>query len=184
MVMGASDISRRGFTFATAAAGAGGVALSSTATRTAAADETGISRDHAAIHQETVFKASPHKVYGVLTEAKAFDRVVMLSGALQAMHLAASRCRIGKTPGSSFALFGGFITGRHLELQPGVRLIQTWRSAGWPEHIHSIARFELRPHDDGTLLVFDHTGFPDAEAASLASGWREHYWNPMAKVLA
>ena len=34
------------------------------------------------------------------------------------------------------------------------------------------------------VVLFDHTGFPNDEAASLASGWQEHYWAPLSKVLA
>ena len=34
------------------------------------------------------------------------------------------------------------------------------------------------------MLMFDHTGIPNEEAESLAKGWREHYWVPLAKVLA
>jgi hypothetical protein len=35
----------------------------------------------------------------------------------------------------------------------------------------------------GCKIVFDHAGFPKGEAESLASGWKAHYWEPLAKVL-
>jgi hypothetical protein len=36
----------------------------------------------------------------------------------------------------------------------------------------------------GTKIVFDHTGFPKGKAEDLASGWKAHYWEPLAKLLA
>lgn len=120
----------------------------------------------------------------MLIDANAFAKVVVFSGAVQAMALKATPVRISSEPGGEFSLFGGYITGRHIEMTPGVRLIQAWRAASWQPHVFSIVRFELSPDPEGARLIFDHTGFPNAEAAVLASGWRKHYWAPMAKVLA
>jgi uncharacterized protein YndB with AHSA1/START domain len=147
-------------------------------------EDLGISGSNSAIHQEVDFNASPVRAYDVLTDARLFAKVVLLSGAMQAMALQATPTRISPEVGGAFALFGGYITGRHLELTPGVRLIQAWRAGSWPPHVYSIVRFELVPRPQGVRLVFDHTGFPNDEAVSLATGWREHYWAPMAKVLA
>ena len=183
-------ISRRAFSLSAATFG---VALG--AARRARSDQAqghaapspeslGISTTNAAIHQEVIFKASPARVYHALTDPRQFDKIVLLSGAIKSMALASVPSRISSAPGGSFALFGGYITGRRLELLPNTRIVQAWRSAGWPPHIYSIARFELTEHPDGTKLLFDHTGFPNGEAASLATGWRQHYWEPLAKVLS
>jgi len=160
----------------------GGLVLSSTAVWAAAED--GISHTADAIHQEPVFSASPKRVYEALTDAKQFTRVVQLSGALQAMHLPDQPAQISREAGGAFALFGGFITGRHVELVPNVRIVQAWRAGDWPVGIYSIARFELVEQSSGSKIVFDHTGFPKGEAESLASGWKAHYWEPLAKFLA
>jgi hypothetical protein len=32
--------------------------------------------------------------------------------------------------------------------------------------------------------VFDHTGFPNGAAESLAAGWKGNYWKPMEIVLS
>lgn len=181
-----SSRSRRDFAVFAGLLTAGlGVARTASAQSEAPAtpDGLGISHDNAAIHQETAFDATPLRVYAVLTQARLFDEVVRLSGALQAMHLKATPATIGTGPGDAFALFGGYITGRHLELSPGERVVQAWRAASWPPHIYSIVRFELSPGPRGTRLVFDQTGFPLEEAVSLATGWRAHYWEPMAKAL-
>jgi uncharacterized protein YndB with AHSA1/START domain len=147
-------------------------------------DERGISISNAAIHQEVIFQASPARVYQCLTDAAIFQKVVVLSGAMKTMDLQSAPARISLEPGGAFTLFGSYITGRQLELEPGVRIVQVWRSAGWRPHAYSIARFEIADHADGAKLVFDHVGFPNDDAEGLAAGWREHYWTPMAKVLA
>jgi uncharacterized protein YndB with AHSA1/START domain len=179
--MDANDFSRRTFATATGAAALG---LASGAGRSAPEDSLGISASNLAIRQEVVFDAKPERVYRVLTDARLFDKVVLLSGVVASMALKTAPSRISAEAGGAFSIFGDYITGRHIELTPSVRVIQAWRAGSWPSHVYSIVRFELTPASGGTRLQFDHTGFPNAEAISLATGWRKHYWTPMAKVLA
>jgi activator of HSP90 ATPase len=148
------------------------------------ADESGISHTASAIHQEPGFPAAPARVYAALLDPRQFDRIVELSGVLQAMHLQRAGSRINPHVGGAFALFGGYITGRQLELVRNQRIVQAWRAASWPAGIHSVARFELQAHEAGCRIVFDHTGIPAEEAKSLAEGWQSHYWEPMRKLLA
>ncbi|MGD0267795.1 MAG: SRPBCC family protein [Candidatus Sulfotelmatobacter sp.] len=160
----------------------GGLAVGSTKSWARAEDE--ISRTAESIHQEAVFKASPNRVYEALTDAKQFDKIVELSGVMQAMHVPDKPSEISRDAGGAFALFGGYITGRHVELVPNQRIVQAWRAGAWPSGIYSIAKFDLVEQGSGTRIVFDHTGFPKGEAESLASGWKAHYWEPMQKLLA
>src|SRR5208337_4375449 len=160
----------------------GGLALG--LPKTAAATEEEISRTAEAIHQEPVFKASRKRVYEALTDAKQFDKVIQLSGVMQSMHLPDKPAEISREAGGAFTLFGGYITGRHVELVPSERIVQAWRTGGWPPGIFSIAKFELVEQGSRTKIVFDHTGFPKGEAEVLASGWKAHYWEPLEKLLA
>jgi len=179
--MDANNFSRRAFS---TAAGAAAVGLAAGPARSASDESLGISGSNSAIHQEVVFDASPERVYGVLTDARLFDKVVLLSGAVASMALKTTPAQISAEAGGAFSIFGDYITGRHIELTPSVRVVQAWRSRSWPPHIYSIVKFELVPSSGGTRLQFDHTGFPNDDAMSLATGWQEHYWAPMAKVLA
>jgi activator of HSP90 ATPase len=164
--------------------GAAALGLTRAAQAAPGADDLGISNASAEIHQEVVFKTSPARLYEALTDAGIFQKVVIASGAIKSMALQSMPAQISLEPGGAFALFGGYITGRQLELEPGVRIIQVWRSASWAPHLYSIARFEISKHPDGAKLVFDQTGFPSDEAQSLAMGWRQHYWAPLKTVLA
>jgi activator of HSP90 ATPase len=86
---------------------------------------------------------------------------------------------IDATSGGSFSLFGGQIEGRNIELVPGVRVVQAWRVAGWEPGEYSLTRFELRPRDSGTTLVFDHSAFPPEAHDDLDAGWHSMYWKPI-----
>jgi activator of HSP90 ATPase len=146
--------------------------------------EEGIDRTAESIHQEPVFKATRKRVYEALTDSQQFDQVIQLSGVMQSMHLGSKPTEISREVGGSFTLFGGYITGRHLELTPNERIVQAWRAGSWDAGIYSIVKFDLVEQGTGTRIVFDHTGFPRGEAEVLASGWKAHYWEPIAKLLA
>src|SRR5262249_23008447 len=110
-------INRRAFATATLAAAASAAAGGSDAGPPAE-----ISLDNAAIHQEPVFHAKPSRIYRILT-TEEFDKVVQLSAALSAMKSMKSMNRaapsmIDSQPGGAFSFFGGYITGRNLELVP------------------------------------------------------------------
>ena len=138
----------------------------------AEAPELGISRNAEAIHQEVVIKADRKRVYEVLTDTEKFKK---LSGGMAT--------EISREPGGKFSLFGGVITGRHIELVPGERIVQAWRS-GWAAGDYSIARFVLKEQGADTRIIFDHTGFPKGTAEHLATGWKAHYWDGLAKYFA
>ena len=160
----------------------GGMALGSKESWAAAEEE--ISRTAESIHMEPVFKASRKRVYEALTDAKQFDKVIQLSAAVKTgMAKSPNPPEISHEAGGAFALFGGYITGRQLELVPNERIVQAWRAGSWDAGIYSIARFELVEQGTGTKIVFDHTGFPKGDGEHLAQGWKMNYWEPMEKFL-
>jgi len=153
--------------------------------RALAAGDEDILRAEEAIHQEPVFKASRKRVYEALTDANQFAKVVELSAAMKGgMKLGTKAAEISREAGGAFALFGGYISGRQVELVANERIVQAWRTGSWDPGSYSIARFVLVESGGGTKIVFDHTGFPKGQAEHLAEGWRGNYWEPLAKVLA
>lgn len=162
--------------------GLGSVAVVGTS---AGAGTAGIARDMESIHHEVNFKASPERLYAALTDAKQFQKVVLLSSAVKTGMVKDTRpAEISTVAGGEFAMFGGYITGRQIELVPNVRIVQAWRTGTWDPGTYSIARFALAPGGAGTLLTFDHTGFPKGEAEHLAEGWKTNYWQPLGKLLS
>jgi activator of HSP90 ATPase len=125
----------------------------------------------AVIHQDVDFKAAPARIYAILLDAKEFGALTKDTAEIQPQ------------AGAPFKLFGGRIEGRNVELVPNQRIVQAWRSAGWPSGVYSIVRFELTPHGGGTRIAFDHTGFPEGQGAHLSEGWVSNYWEPLHKYL-
>jgi len=144
---------------------------------TGSAANNEISRTCECIHQEVVIRATPARVYQALTDEKQFRRVTDLS-------IPGASTEISSEVGGTFSLFGGVITGRHIEMVPRERLVQAWREKDWAPGLYSVVRFQLNDAGSDTNLVFDHTGFPQGKAESLASGWKSHYWEPLQKYLA
>jgi activator of HSP90 ATPase len=160
----------------------GGLTLGST--KAWAGTEEEISHTAESIHQEVVFKATRKRVYEALTDTKQFDKVIQLSGVMKSMPPGGKLTEISREVGGAFALFGGYITGRHIELVPNERIVQAWRVGSWDPGVYSMAKFELAEQGSGTKIVFDHAGFPKGEGEHLAAGWKANYWEPLEKFLA
>ena len=125
------------------------------------------------IHQEVTIDASPAAVYGILTNATDFAK---MTGGRAA--------EIAREAGGPISMFGGDIRGRNVELVPGRRVVQAWRSQSWPEGVYSIVRFELIAEAKGTTLIFDQSGHPEEAQQMLEGGWHQMYWKPMNAMLA
>jgi activator of HSP90 ATPase len=165
---------------------AGALAAAGFAARLPAAevsDGSGIARNAESIHLEPGFAASRARVYAALTDAKQFDQVVQLSGVMKSID-AKVPTTLSAVEGSAFALFGGYISGRQILLQHDELIVQAWRSASWGPGLYSIARFQVVEAAAGSKIIFDHGGFPNNEARSLAAGWQANYWTPLRKLLA
>jgi activator of HSP90 ATPase len=148
-------------------------------------DADGLTHTAEAIHQEITFKAPRRRIYQALTSTQQFDAITRLSDAVTLLTAAAAKpTSINREAGDSFTLFGGYVTGRNLELVTDERLVQSWRAQSWPAGDYSIVKFVLSANGAETNLIFDHRGFPEGEGKHLARGWYTHYWEPLAKYLA
>ena len=178
----ANSSTRRQIIFGAAAA-FGALALKPSNLSAAVADE--LSHAAESIHMEPVFNASPARIYEALTVTAQFDKVSKLSAAMKSgMAPATKPTQISPVAGGPFSLFGGYITGRNIELVPAKRIVQAWRPGSWTPGVYSIVKFELVAQDSGTKIIFDHTGFPPGTGEHLAEGWHDNYWNPLVLFLA
>jgi uncharacterized protein YndB with AHSA1/START domain len=126
-----------------------------------------------AIHHEVVLPATPERVYTLLTDGGQFASATGNRAA-----------DIGSAAGATFSLFGGAISGRHIELVPNQRVVQAWRPAPWEPGVYSVVRFTLVPEGGGTRLVLDHTAYPEDQHEHLSAGWTANYFDPFARYLA
>lgn len=81
--------------------------------------------------------------------------------------------------------WNGYITGRNLELIPGERIVQSWRTKQFTdEHEDSIITVTLEEVEGGTLLTLVHSNVPDGQTSYEQGGWRQHYFEPMMEYFA
>ena len=123
------------------------------------------------IRQSVTIKASPRAVYDALMDSR---RHTAFTG---------GPARIARRPGGTFTVYGGYISGFNLDLVPGKKIVQLWRSKGWPEHHYSTVTYALAPVKDGTRLRFTQEGVPDDDYEDKRQGWITHYWQPLKAML-
>lgn len=89
--------------------------------------------------------------------------------------------RITAKDGATFMAWDGYITGRNLELEPGTRIVQSWRTANFSEsEPDSIIEIEFKPITGGTYLFLKHKHLPP-HGTQYESGWVSHYFEPMQR---
>jgi uncharacterized protein YndB with AHSA1/START domain len=82
--------------------------------------------------------------------------------------------------GDEVVAWGGYITGRNLELVPGERIVQSWRTSKFTDqHEDSIITVTLEEVAEGTLLTLRHSKVPADQTHYEQGGWQEHYFEPM-----
>jgi uncharacterized protein YndB with AHSA1/START domain len=82
--------------------------------------------------------------------------------------------------GAEVSAWGGYINGRNLDLVPGERIVQSWRTSQFTDdHGDSIITVTLEAVSGGTLLTLMHTNVPDGQTSYERGGWQDHYFKPM-----
>jgi activator of HSP90 ATPase len=82
--------------------------------------------------------------------------------------------------GAKFTAWEGYISGKNIELKPGKRIVQSWRTTEFPEGVHD-SRLELlfAAAKSGTKLTLIHLGLPADQVDEYRRGWKEFYFAPM-----
>ena len=120
------------------------------------------------INQKLIIPASPEEVYDAYMDAK---RHAEFTGSE-----AASDPKVG----GKFTAWDGYIFGKNLELEPGRRIVQEWKTTGWPEgQPPSRVEFTLRKVAGGTEITMVHSNVPEEQSDDYAQGWGDFYWEPM-----
>lgn len=121
--------------------------------------------DRAGVRFERRYDFAPEEVWSALTEPERLQRWL------------ADVAEIDLRIGGRFVLRWNESDGTHADdgkvraLETGRLLELDWTYPGEPD---SVARFELRPDGNGTILVLDHRGLPPAAIAGYGAGWHSH----------
>lgn len=87
--------------------------------------------------------------------------------------------------GAEVSAWDGYINGRNLDLIPGERIVQSWRTTEFTErHEDSTITVTLQDMRDGSLLTLVHSNVPDDQTSYEESGWQSHYFEPMQSYFA
>ena len=79
-----------------------------------------------------------------------------------------------------FTAWEGYIEGEILDVEPGLRILQTWRTTDFKEgEEDSLLELLFAPQGPGTKLTLRHSNLPELSSAEYEEGWREYYIKPM-----
>ena len=118
-----------------------------------------------------IIPASPREIYETWLDSRGHE--AMTGG---------SPAQISAKAGADFTVWGGFISGRNLELEPGRRIVQSWRTTLFTkEDADSQIEVLLEPLAGGTKVTVRHTGVPDGHTSYRDGGWQKSYFEPMKK---
>ena len=93
-----------------------------------------------------------------------------------------SEAVISGNEGEPYSTWDGYITGKLLELEPGIRILHSWRTTEFPENTpDSHLEITLQPNATGCQLTLHHWGIPAGQKERYAEGWEEFYFAPMRK---
>lgn len=81
--------------------------------------------------------------------------------------------------GETFTAWDGYISGKNIELEAGVRMLQTWRTVEFAENEpDSLLEITFETHAEGALLTIRHSNLP-AHGTQYEQGWIDNYFDPM-----
>jgi len=122
------------------------------------------------ITQTETFSVRPIEVYEALIDAKKHSEFT------------GSRATSNPRVGGRFTAWDGYISGKHLKLAPGKKIVQEWQTSEWPEgYPPSIVEITLKELDAETRLRLVHSKVPADQVESYRQGWIDFYWEPLKR---
>jgi len=121
-----------------------------------------------------VIPAPPQAIYDAWLDSKGHEG---MTGGKPA--------RCSAAVGGAFTVWNGYIIGRNLALEPGKRIVQSWRTkkftAADPD---SEIEVLLDAVDNGTRVTVNHRNVPDGHTSYRDGGWQRSYFEPMKAYFA
>lgn len=91
-----------------------------------------------------------------------------------------TECQIDPSVGGKFSVSDGYIIGVNQELEPYRKIVQSWRTADFPDKSKD-SRLEvlLASAGGGTNITLLHSDIPTGQGEMYREGWQEYYFDPM-----
>jgi len=127
-----------------------------------------MNRKTTVITQKVLLPARPEEVYEALLDPQEHSE---FTGSR-----ATGKARVG----AKFTAWDGYISGKHLKLEKGKRIVQEWVTTEWPEGFPpSTLEFTLNEINGKTELTMVHSNVPTDQKQELEKGWTDFYWKPL-----
>ncbi len=114
-----------------------------------------------------VFPASPERVYQAWIDSDGHS------------NMTGGKATVDPSVGGSFTAWGSYICGQNVVLEPGKRIVQSWRtenfSADEPDSQIEVVFEEI---DVGCRVTLHHTKLPP-HGTRYETGWVSNYFEPM-----
>jgi uncharacterized protein YndB with AHSA1/START domain len=117
----------------------------------------------------TIIPRSPQEVYDAWLDSKQHSKMT------------GSKAKVSAKVGEEFSAWDGYISGKNLELEPGKRIVQAWRTTEFADDDEdSQIEIIFKPAKEGTKLILRHTKLPP-HGEIYEQGWVDSYFDPMKK---
>jgi activator of HSP90 ATPase len=91
-----------------------------------------------------------------------------------------SPAKISPKVGGKFTAWDGYISGTTIEISPGKRIVQEWRTTEFSDDTpDSKIEVIFEKADKGTKLILRHYEIPKGQEAEYRKGWKDFYFEPM-----
>jgi len=119
-----------------------------------------------------ILPAKPQEIYSAWLSSKGHSGMT------------GSPASISSKVGDEFDAWDGYIHGKNLELEPGKRIVESWRTSEFSKNEpDSRIEITLEPLGDQTKLTLRHTGLP-SHGGQYEQGWVESYFAPMQEYFS
>jgi activator of HSP90 ATPase len=125
------------------------------------------------IRMSAVIPADPKAIYEAWMSGKGHGEMT------------GSGAKVTAKIGGKFTAWDGYISGTTLELKPGARIVQSWRTTEFaPGDPDSRLEVLLEKAARGTKVTLVHTDIPPGQGAEYRKGWLDFYFRPMKEYFA
>jgi uncharacterized protein YndB with AHSA1/START domain len=126
------------------------------------------------IKLSAVIPASAKKIYDAWLDSKAHSDFT-----------GGGPARIDPKVKGKFMAWDNYITGTNLELVPGKKIVQAWRTTEFTAKDPD-SRLEIifEPVSKGTKVTLIHSEIPDGQSADYKKGWKDFYFVPMKEYFS
>jgi uncharacterized protein YndB with AHSA1/START domain len=88
--------------------------------------------------------------------------------------------KIDPSIGGKFVALDGYVHGRTVDLLPGRRIIQTWRTKEFPHSAHdSRLEIQFESAEGATRVTILHSLLPEGQGERYKKAWTDRYFHPM-----